>query len=164
MVFEPWLTAVSKTPLWVWLTLLYMIYVGMRALRPQVVYPPTLLLVPAVLMAFKFPIFFSKAPHLYLSMLGFGFVIGLIAAAKTRIISQKFPHRLILPGGPSTLIVLLGFFCIKYHYGLLHAIDPEQASRWAWLDTSVSGLLPGYSWAKGLFFSYCFFRPWYKIR
>lgn len=149
--------AVFHTPHWVWLVLIYMIAVGRRSLRPRAVYPPMLLLVPAVLMVFKFPIFFSRAPHLYLSMLACGLMLGIIFGCKTRLTWQKKPRRLILPGSVFPLCMLLGFFCIKYAYGLLHALDPAYALHWAWLDTSISGLLPGYSWGKGLFFSHSFF-------
>jgi len=157
MMQTSWPKALLHTPFWVWGVLVYMIYVGVRALRPQKVYPPVLLLVPALLMGFKFPVFFSRAPHLYIGMLAFGFMIGWISAKKMPIRWQHFPRRLILPGSPTTLVVLMVFFSTKYTYGLMHALYPDQAAGWSWLDTGISGLLPGYSWAKGIFLSYRFF-------
>ncbi len=151
------ISAVIHTPFKIWIILGIMILFGVRSLKKQVIYPPQLLLVPATLMCFKFPIFFHRAPYVYISMLAVGLLIGVVVASHMRISWQKFPKRLVLPGGPSTLWILCSFFCIKYGYGILHAIDPVQSSHWAWIDTGVSGLLPGYTWAKGLYFSYRYF-------
>jgi hypothetical protein len=151
------ISAVIHTPVEIWIILGMMILFGVRSLKKQVIYPPQLLLIPATLMCFKFPIFFNRAPYLYISMLAVGLLIGVVAASHMRISWQKFPRRLVLPGGPSTLWILCSFFCIKYAYGILHEIDQVQSSHWAWIDTGVSGLLPGYSWAKGLYFSYQYF-------
>ena len=151
------ISAVLHTPPKVWIVLGIMILFGVRSLKKQFIYPPQLLLVPAILMCFKFPVFFHRAPYVYISMLALGLFIGFIVASRMRISWQYFPKRMILPGSPSTLYILCLFFCIKYAYGILHAIDLDQASHWAWIDTGVSGLLPGYTWAKGLYFCYLYF-------
>ena len=156
--------AILQTPIKTWIILAVILFFGITSLKKQVVYPPKLLVIPAFLMYFKFPIFFHRAPYLYISMLAVGLIIGVVTTSKLKVTWQKFPKRLILPGSSSTLWILGTFFCIKYGYGLLLKMNPDQAASWAWLDTAISGLLPGYTWAKGLFFCYQYFysHPNYK--
>ena len=142
-------TAMGKTPLWVWAVLAYIIYIGVRALRPQSVYPPTLLILPLALMFSKFHVFFDSAPYIYIGMLTLGGLWGVRNAIKMPLVIVP-SGRLVIPASMAPLFILITFFCAKYIFGLMRALNPELAQSWSWVDVSASGLLPGYNWGKGL--------------
>jgi hypothetical protein len=158
MISSSWIHAIQHTPIWVWALFAYIFWVGIQALHTQKVYPPSMLIIPAIMAAFKFPIFFEKAPYLYMGSFFLGGGLGLLSSATIKIQWSRYPTRLILPGGHSTLISLVSFFSFKYIYALWMVVNHELASEWAWLDIGISGLFPGYNWAKGLFFTQLFFR------
>ena len=158
MISPSWIHAIRHTPMWVWALFAYILWVGIRALRTQKVWPPSMLIVPAIMAIFKFPVFFEKAPYLYMGTLFLGGGLGLLSSATACIEWSRNPRRLILPGSVTTFILLVSFFGFKYIYALWMVVNPELAAEWSWLDTGISGLFPGYNWAKGLFFTHLFFR------
>jgi teichoic acid transport system permease protein len=151
------ITAVLHTPWWVWGVFVYMLYMGVRALRPKSIYPPDLLILPLVMVLFKFPTFFAQAPYLYLGTLAIGGFLGVYTGCNMPLVLDRKRH-LLIPGGINHLVIVMSFFFTKYIYGLMHTLYPELAQSWSWIDISASGLLPGYSWGKGLTLCKRFFQ------
>ena len=44
------------TPWWVWIILVYLLFVGIKALKPRIVYLPKLFIIPAVLSSMQYKI------------------------------------------------------------------------------------------------------------
>lgn len=138
------LTAVSGVPFYVWLILGYLIYVGMQALKPRVVSVNRLIFLPLVLIALKYNIFTSQDAWVYAAGILTGMTAGYFKARKISIEVNKASRMLVLPGSSSLIVVLLGFFVLKYYFGYLQAVDPQAYAQKLWWAYGLSGILSGF--------------------
>ena len=131
------------TPWYAWLALAYVLYVGIRAMRERVVPINKLLIMPLVLIALKYKVFFSIYYHVYLLSLFIGMAIGFVMAKKMAIQVVKNKRSIKLPGGYFTLVVLIIFFSIKYLFGYLQATVPNLPVEYAISESIITGVVSG---------------------
>ncbi len=114
------------TPWWVWILFAYLIFVGVRAIRARVVYLPKLFIIPAILLYLKKDVILSP----YFAVFGVvGLYTGFVIAKKINLKPISGELSIELPGTYSTLLLLLGFFLIKYFFGYLHYTNTEIADK-----------------------------------
>lgn len=136
------------TPLWVYAIFAYILFIGIRATKPQKTSFYKMLILPIV---FLFLTLYKKynleLSHLliYAVALIIGILIGWILTSKLKITVDKTTKMVSMPGTYSVLILSLAFFVIKYYVGFTYATDPIQKTNILLygLDQVASGLITG---------------------
>lgn len=146
------------TPVWVWLVLAELLYVGIKATRSRIVYIPTLFVIPVLLLGLKYKALFSQETGILLGALLLSAVISFIAHRNARIEVIKESWSVRLPGSYSTLIILLSFFAVKYYFGYLGSVAPDIAARYSLVETAISGLFSGFFWGRSISYLARFLR------
>jgi len=142
---------IEGTPIWVWALLALLLFLGIRALRPttaplwRIAILPTVFLVWGLsgLIAANGLAVQRAAP--WLAAIAAGSLIGWMNAGRYPIRADRDHGLVRLPGGPSTLVLALLIFVIKYAFGVMHAMSPAAfADARFWLtELAVSGILTG---------------------
>lgn len=144
---------IAGTPTWVWCVFGYLIFIGLRATRPRIVYIPKLFIVPLILSSIKYKVFLACPPKLWISYFA---CLALASFLSYRRSLQKpvtfIPEKLSvkLPGTYSTLIALIAFFLIKYVFGYMNATMPDDYLKIQIIDLAFSGLFSGYFLGKAI--------------
>ena len=138
--------------LWVWAVLCYLVFVGVQALRPHVVYIPKLLLIPTVLIGMQYKILLSDYFNTYFGFLCVGVMIGIFLTLKSRAVVNQKNYTVSMPGSGVTLFVLLSFFIMKYTLGYLQAQNVAQASNYLLINIGLSALFSGYLLGRAVYF------------
>lgn len=141
-----------KTPLWVWGILGYLIFVGVRAMKTRVVPVMQLCIIPAIFLLMRSRIFFMGSASEIATYIGgmlLGALVGFVWAQSSPIRIFKQTQHVEVPGSKKTLVLFLGFFAIKYCFGVLLVLNPFAAAQYALLELALSaafsGLLSGTS-------------------
>lgn len=131
------------TPWYAWLALAYVLHVGISAMRERVVPINKLFIMPIVLVALKYKVFFSLYYPIYiLSFLG-GIAIGFIIAERITIQVMKKERSIKLQGEYFTLPILIIFFAIKYLFGYLQATTPGLQVEYIMTELIITGVVSG---------------------
>lgn len=146
----PW-QIVAGTPIWVWALGAFLLYIGIRALRPSTAPLWRVAILPTV--------FFVWGLYNLLTIYGVsvgralpwaaalvcGIAAGLLIAGRQPIRADRTRHLIRTSGGPLTLALILLIFSAKYVFGVLHAIGPGLfAELRYWLtELALSGVLAG---------------------
>jgi non-heme chloroperoxidase len=140
---------VVRTPLWVWPILLLVLALGVYGLRPRIVSPWRLAILPLVGLGMSLSaIMQSHRPVLT----GGGWVIGLLLALPAgHLLGRRGEARrldsgrLEIAGGPFMLAFGLSIFAARYALGVLFGVLPElkEAPVWIVLAGSVGGIIAG---------------------
>ncbi len=144
---------VLGTPWWVWIVFVYLLFIGIKALKQRAVYLPKLFIIPIIFSAIKYKIFLNANLQIwvaYSANLAIAILIGYAVAAHEQIKIIKQNTSIEIPGNMQTLIILMCFFCIKYVFGYLHATEPYLSKQFFVWEISISGLLSGYFLGKTL--------------
>lgn len=141
---DPILSIIKGTPSWVWMVFIYVLFVGIKSTRTRIVYLPKLFIIPLVLLALKYKIFFSKEVVLFIAVIIFAAICSFIALRHTKITVIKNAKSVELPGNYSTLLTLICFFAIKYYFGYLDSTMPTLSAKYSFIDTIISGIFTGY--------------------
>jgi hypothetical protein len=142
---------IANTPLWVWALLAFLLFIGVRALRPATAPLWRIALLPAAFFVW------GLSSHYQMHGLGLGKVLPWVAAlaggtAVGMVIANLQPIRVDkvrqlvhTAGGPLTLVLILLIFATKYAFGYLHATRPNLfAEPRFWVaEIAVSGVLAG---------------------
>jgi hypothetical protein len=140
------------TPVWVWVVLAELLYVGIKATRSRVVYLPTLFIIPVLLLGLKYKTFFSREIVIFMGVVMVSALVSFVAHRNARVEVLKNSYAVRLSGSYSTLVVLLSFFAVKYYFGYMHSTMPEVAAQYDTIETIISGIFSGYFWGRS--FSY----------
>ncbi|PCI75543.1 hypothetical protein COB21_05550 [Candidatus Aerophobetes bacterium] len=146
-------TTLYHTPLWVWLVFGYLFFIGIRALKPRVVYIPTLFIIPLVLSALKWKLFLENSPLIwvsYFACLAVSSFISFKCVGKQKIKLMPKPMSIQLPGTYSVLIIWMTFFAMKYFFGFLNATQHALYNNLAVLDIGINGVFSGYFLGKAI--------------
>jgi len=145
------LQIVSGTPIWVWVLLAYLLYVGIRALQPSTGPLWAIAIMPAVF--FVWGIYGLYDMHglglgrvmSWVVALLAGTAVGIGLAGLQPIRADKVRRLVRTAGGPLTLVLIILIFSTKYVYGYLHAVEPARfADARFWLSEVIfSGVLSG---------------------
>jgi|ERR1700674_371419 len=153
MIFQ----IIAGTPWWVWILFLFLLWIGIRALKTSIAPFWRLLILPTVFFVWgvvgvvmRYPIT-ATSLGLWLIAFAFGVGLGVLTAANTAVRADR-SHRLIeIPGNKFTLVLILVIFVTKYAFGVLQGMQPGIVAdpRYFVADLGVSGLLAG-MWAGRL--------------
>jgi hypothetical protein len=145
------LQIVVSTPPWVWVLLAFLLFLGLRALRPSTAPLWRVAILPAIFCVWGITGLFSlhsPTPQRilpWLAAIAVGVGIGMAVAGLQPIRADKMRGLVRVPGGPLTLLLILGIFASKYAFGVLHGMSPTLfAELRYWLTELVlSGTLTG---------------------
>jgi len=149
---ETFLDTLAGTPWWVWLVLCYLIFVGWRRSRTQVMPLGKTFILPAVILVLELEAVWRLGDGdaarigIWVGGLAAGIAIGLVMVHTMRIRADR-THRLVeIPGSWSYLGALLLIFAIKYYFGYKQAVAPEQMAESGWIAAhlAVTGALAGW--------------------
>lgn len=147
----PILQIVANTPVWVWVLLAYLLFIGIRALRPATVPLWRVAILPAVFFVWGLYSLYQMHGLALVRVLPWaaaligGIAVGMVIAGFQPIRADKTRHLVRTAGGPLTLILILLIFATKYEFGFLHATQPALfAETRFWLsEIVISGILAG---------------------
>jgi hypothetical protein len=140
---------ILNTPPWVWVLLAFLLFLGIRALRPstaplwRIAILPTVFCVWGLYGLFNLHSLTAERILPWVGAIAVGIIAGMRIAALQPIRADKTRGLVRAPGGPLTLILILGVFASKYVFGVLHAIRPDLfAQPQFWLaELLLSGVL-----------------------
>ncbi len=152
-----------KTPWYVFPIFAYILFIGIKATKDRVIFLPFNLVLPITLFALKVPAFFELRHCLIMYFFGsylIGLLIGIFFGFKQQIVCSKNSLFVKLPGSFLTLIILLIYFCVRYFFGYLAAVNPALSNSLQFLNQAILGCVSGFL----LGISIGYFLTWLKIR
>jgi hypothetical protein len=151
------LAIIGGTPLWVWLLLGYLIFIGIKATKTQTIYLPKLFILPTIFIALKYKLLLTPKDlsfFIYILTLIIGGSLGWFFGQRIKAKFFKTTKTIELPGNYATLILIIIFFTMKYIFGYWQAAIPALAAKYSLLEIMGSALLPGYFYGRALAFCY----------
>ena len=145
------LQTILNTPPWVWPLLAFLLFLGIRALRPRTASLWRIAILPTVFCAWGLYGLVSlhalTAQRIlpWVAAMAVGISAGMLVAGLQPIRADKVRHLVRAPGGPLTLVLILSVFATKYAFGVLHATRSDLfAEPRFWLtELALSGVLTG---------------------
>ncbi|MDN3505833.1 MAG: hypothetical protein P0S96_01220 [Simkaniaceae bacterium] len=145
---ETIITMLRSTPWWVYLLFFYVLYIGIRALKPRTFSVNKLFIVPLIVLALtiwnlidKFESFKDLLIWALFIPIGFAAGWGIVQSFKIRGDHKKLLIR--MPGSPFILVLLLFVFVIRYFFGYMKATTPDIGPVLHSLDLAFSGIFLG---------------------
>jgi hypothetical protein len=140
---------VIRTPLWVWPLMLLVLWLGWSGLRPRVVSPARLAILPLVGLGTSLSgIAQSAKPALALAAWAVALVAALplgYAFGRGRPVRLLEDGRLAIAGGWFALGFGVSIFAVRYALGVLSGVMPHLRSGMVWicLTGGVGGVITG---------------------
>lgn len=156
--FDTILQIITHTPAWVWGILIYLLYVGVQALKPRLVSIYRLILLPLALIFLKYKIFVSPDAWVYLLGITAGIFAGYAQVRNSPIKILKDIKSIQIPGSSSLIVILLGIFVMRYFFGYLQASKPEAYVEYFYWELALSGILSGYFTGQRANYLYRYFK------
>ena len=120
----------TGTPLWVYVLLAYLVFVGIKASRPQEVSLIKLCILPTIVLALSLGALHSPlAIAVWALSLVTGGAIGFALNQRRKLRFDRARRRVSYPGDWVTLAVILFVFGTKYFFGYTEATAPQQLQR-----------------------------------
>lgn len=122
--------AFIHTPWWVYVLLVYLIKVGVGALKTREVPIRNLFIIPCIFSLMSFHTLLTSFKidaftlSIWLASLVIGFLIGLIHIHISNMAVDHKKRTIEIPGSWTTLVVILLIFVAKYYFGYELARDP----------------------------------------
>ncbi|HVV94251.1 MAG TPA: DUF6622 family protein [Hyphomicrobiales bacterium] len=142
---------VVHTPVWVWLILAYLLFMGVRSLWPRTVGFTRLAIMPAVFFVWGLWTLFETfrltplAVGLWVVGLVIGGAIGATLVARLSIGADRERGLLHMPGSPVNLVLIILIFVTKYYFGVRIGMAPDlvRDPGFVAFDLGISGILTG---------------------
>ena len=142
---------VQHTPVWVYVLLAYLVWIGIKARRPGETSLGKLAIVPALFTAWGLydlaRLYGISAGTLlpWLLALLVGAAIGLRLLHGRAITVDRATGMIHRPGDPTVLPLVLVTFALKYTFGVVAAVSPGtlQDPLWRLVDLGAYGLFAG---------------------
>ncbi len=152
------LEILKGTPFWVYLLLFFLIYKGIKALKPTTIKLKKLVILPAVF--FILSLHKIANPYYYVFFLICGIIIGWLLYIKIKVKADKDKKLIGLPGSVLPLILIIVAFVKGYYFGYESAVHPEYLNQYWFIITSliVSGLFSGIFIGRALTFLYKYYN------
>jgi hypothetical protein len=157
---------VLGAPTWVWVILVYLLIVGIRAFYPTVVPLWKLGIMPTILLLWSFYSIYIKCTQclplfgLWLGALMVGIVLGYYMIVKTHVTFDASAGLFHMPGSIVSLMLSGIFFVIKYSMGVMYALTPDLKNNMVLtgLDIAISALIVGIVLGRFLMPLYEYYR------
>ncbi len=157
------INALKGTPWWVYALFIYLVVVGIKTLKPQIVSLKKIFILPLIFIVWSLLALGGKLSlGLDLSFWIPSFILGIFVGwgltRSLRIKADKKKALIKVPGGPLTLVLILVVFGVKYYFGYTYATDPEARMNFNTVaaDLTSSGII------TGMFFGrlFCYLSKW----
>ena len=143
--------AVARTPYWVWALFAFLLFIGIRGLKPTTAPFARLAVLPVVFLAWGlsgFATTYGLRPvgmAVWIAALAVGVGFGWLVARSIEIHADKERGLIRLPGNTLNLVLILIIFATKYTLGVLAGFRPSITGELLYMatDVGVSGLLTG---------------------
>lgn len=143
--------ALLNTPWWVYLVFVYVLFIGIKSLKTQVVSVKKLFIIPTLLILLSLNELVTAVNLVYFNIMvwctaaAVGIFFGWLYVYFYNIQVDKKKKLIKIPGNWATLILLIIIFATKYFFGYELAIDPKRLEDTFFELTmlSVSGLCAG---------------------
>jgi hypothetical protein len=152
-------SAITGAPLWVYLLLVVLVSVGIKATKPRTINIRKLVLVPLVFVAWSLYSLYPKlalgSPVLLLVWavcIAIGAYLGVREVRKWKIAVDRHKGQITIPGNYSTLVLILLIFGLKFFWGYYYATHTEIPYRIYFWDTLTSALVTGFFVGRAGFF------------
>ena len=151
----------THTPVYVWLALAYLVWMGVQRMQPRRMRIQRVLIVPAIFILWAISSLFQRAeanPTIAIAWvvaLALGLALGKIVPLETMLADRT--HGLVeMPGSIVPLIRNLAVFIAKYAIGVLSAVAPLLRPDIPFIDMAISGLCAGFfvGWVTRLMLRY----------
>jgi len=146
---------IKGTPYWVWLVLVYLLVIGMESLKKRKVYLWRLAILPIVFIAWS--LYSLKGRMIFaLVLCSCAWFIGILFGRRfVKNLGIKIDPRtreIVIPGSVVPLLISLGFFMIKYGFGVSYALNPALKASIIFVgcDAVASGIFSGFSFGRFL--------------
>ena len=151
--------ALSGAPWWAYALLIYLLLVGIQAIKPRTISVKKLLLLPLVFVAWSFYGLYARLLLGFLSLLpvwivflAVGAYLGVREVHAWHLHKDRRKGEITIPGNYSTLVLMLLIFILKFFWGYYYATHTE-ISYWIYCaDTSTSALATGFFVGRAAFF------------
>ncbi len=150
------LEILKGTPTWVYVVLIFLIYKGIKALKPNTMKLKKLLVLPVVF--FIISLHKITNPYYYILFLLGGLIVGWMLYKKIKIKADKTNYLIALPGSPLPLILIIIAFAKGYYFGYESSVHPEYLKQ-QWfilLSLITSGFFSGIFTGRAAVFLYKF--------
>lgn len=143
--------AAIHTPWWVYLLFVYLIFIGVRASRTNIISLFRVFIIPIIFTAMSIDTLVSAVKINTFSIttwviaIVLGMTLGFIQIFRLKLVVDRKHSLIQIPGTWSTMIFILIIFIAKYYFGYELAMDPEAATNTTfefWM-LGISGLFTG---------------------
>lgn len=143
------LQIVTNTPLWVWPLLLLVLWLGWYGLRPRILPPQRLAILPLVSLGTSM-VGIAQSPQPILALVAW--MAALVAAlpighaiGSRRAVRPRDDGRLEIAGGWFTLCFAVSIFVVRYAQGVLFGLVPALKAdpTWIGLSAGLGGIITG---------------------
>ncbi|MGI4851223.1 MAG: hypothetical protein ACRYGR_04715 [Janthinobacterium lividum] len=148
---------ILKSPFWVWIAFIYLIFIGIKLSRPHIIYLPKLTLITLLLFVLNyFSSFSSVISYLWIYCLAIscGAGLGIWTTYKMPLKILRNKSGLEVPGTYFPLILFMAFFVFKYTFGYGHATNPRFFNQYAFVEILINGGFSGYFFGRLIYFIY----------
>jgi hypothetical protein len=138
----------THTPLWVFPLFAYLVWVGIKAMRPRITTIGSSLIVPAVFIVWGMSRLFSRPQNTmwpfaaWFAAAAILLVVGLLTARPIEL--DHITGEIRRPGSTLPLIRNITVFALQYTVAVIAAVDPHDATTAAILGRAISGGTTGY--------------------
>jgi hypothetical protein len=142
-----WQTLIH-TPLWVFPLFAYLVWLGIKAMRPRTVTIWRSLIVPAVFIVWGLSRLLSRQQDVMWPLLSWGtaaaglMLVGLLTAKPIEL--DHATGEIKRPGSVVPLIRNVTVFALQYTVAVIAAVDPHDATTAAIVGRAISGGTTGY--------------------
>ena len=138
----------THTPVWVFPLLAYLIWLGIKAMRPRTVTIWRSLIVPAIFIMWGLSRLFSRQQDVtwplvcWLAAAAILLAVGLLTARPIEL--DHTTGEIKRPGSAVPLIRNITVFALQYTVAVIAAVDPHDATMAAIVGRAISGGTTGY--------------------
>ncbi len=138
------------TPWWVYLLLIYLVFRGVKALKPQIVSVKKIFILPLIFCILSLYRLISTYQGfrdliVWLFFIIIGYIVGWGLAHSLRIRIDRRKLLLRMPGSPIILVLVLLVFATRYFFGAYSAMHPDAKDNFLFHSANLlsSGFITG---------------------
>ncbi|MBL6931802.1 MAG: hypothetical protein ISR45_02550 [Rhodospirillales bacterium] len=160
------LDALTDSQFFAIILIAFLIWIGMRAIRPRTIRYRQLYILPSVFLAISFNQLFNSYTFSIVGLLAWlvaalsAGVMSWRSAEKTQIQIERKAGRIGLPGTWLTLSLVLVFITARLYFGRQLSVTPQLRSDFAFTAQilAISGVVTGYYLGRSCSFLLRYFR------